>query len=105
PPPPPPTTKPVKLSAKIGEVGPPKLTTLSGKKVMKLVAGKYTIVVKDTTTHHNFHLRGPSVNKTTGIAAKRTYTWKLSFRRGTYTYRDDAKPTVKKSFRVVPGAA
>jgi hypothetical protein len=105
PPPAPPPVKPVKLSAKIGEVGPPALTTLSGRKVTKLVAGKYTVVAKDTTTHHNFHLRGPGVNKTTGIAAKRTYTWKLSLRRGTYTYLDDAKPTVKKSFKVVPGAA
>lgn len=105
PPPPPPTAKPVKLSAKIGEVGPPTLKTLSGKKVTKLVAGKYTIVVKDTTTHHNFHLRGPGVNKATGVAAKRTYTWKLTFRRGTYTYRDDAKPTVKKTVKVVSAPA
>jgi plastocyanin len=105
PPPAPPPVRPVKLSAKIGEVGPPTLKTLGGRKVTRLVAGKYTIVVKDTTAHHNFHLRGPGVNKTTGVAAKRTYTWTLTFRRGTYTYRDDAKPTVKKTVKVVPGPA
>jgi hypothetical protein len=102
PPPPPPPAKPQKLSARIGEVGPPMLTTPSGKKVTKLVAGKYTLVVKDTSANHNFRLRGPGVNRATGIATKRTYTWKLTFRRGTYAYRDDAKPTVKKTFKVVP---
>jgi hypothetical protein len=102
PPPPPPTPrpKPQKLLTRVGELGPPTLTTTSGKKVTKLVAGKYTLVVKDTSAHHNLHLRGPGVNRVTSIAAKRTYTWKLTFRRGTYTYRDDAKPTVKKPFKV-----
>ena len=102
PPPAPPPAKPQKLTAKIGEVGPPTLTTPSGKRVKTLAAGRYALVVKDNSTHHNFHLRGPGVNRSTGIAAKRTYTWTLTFRRGTYTYRDDAKPTVKKSFKVVP---
>jgi hypothetical protein len=89
------------VSARIGETGLPTLITPAGKKITKLFAGKYTLVIKDTTTHHSFHLRGPRVNKSTGIAAKGTFTWKLTFRRGTYTYRDDAKPTVKKSFKVV----
>ena len=32
------------------------------KKVSSLKAGKYTIVVQDKASDHNFHLSGPGVN-------------------------------------------
>ena len=40
------------------------------------------------------------MNKTTGIKGVGKFTWKLTFRRGTYTYRDDARPTVKRTIKV-----
>ena len=89
------------MSARIGDSGLPTLTSPAGKKISKLFAGKYTLVIKDTSTHHGFHLIGPGVNKSTGIARKGTFTWKLTLRHGTYTYRDDAKPAAKKAFKVV----
>ena len=92
----------MKVTARIGDTGFPVLTTPAGKKITKLTAGRYTLVVKDMSSKHDFHLTGPGVNKSTGIAAKGTFTWKLNLRKGTYTYRDDAAPTVKKTFKVVP---
>ena len=59
-------------------------------------------VVKDTSTKHDFHLSGPGVNRRTGIAATGTFRWKLTLRRGTHAYRDDAAPTVKRTFKVMP---
>src|SRR5438067_1920353 len=100
--PPPPPPKPKKLLARIGDTGRPTLTTAAGKKFTKLTAGRYNVIVRDTSKKHDFHLTGPGVNKSTGIAAKRTFTWKLNLRKGTYTYRDDAAPKVKKTFKVVP---
>jgi len=90
----------VQITARISGAGLPALTTPAGKKITKLVAGRYTLVVSDTSNKHSFHLSGPGVNKTTGIRAEGKFTWKLTFRRGIYTYRDDAKPKVKRTVKV-----
>ena len=60
--------------------------TQGGKKVRSLKAGTYTIVVQDKASDHNFHLIGPGVNKTTSVAGKSTTTWKVTLKKGTYTY-------------------
>ena len=53
-----------------GTVGPGftiKLTQ-NGTPVKKLKAGKYTIKIADKAIDHNFHLKGPGVNKKTSVA-------------------------------------
>jgi plastocyanin len=90
----------------VGKVGPDssfKITlTKSGKKVTKLKPGKYVIVVHDTATSHNFHLKGPGVDKKTSVAGKATQTWKVTLKKGKYTYVCDphAQLGMKGSFTV-----
>jgi plastocyanin len=75
--------------------------TSGGKKVTSLKAGAYTITVKDKASDHNFHLTGPGVNKSTAVAAKGTYTWKVTLKKGTYKYVcDPHKSFMKGSFTV-----
>ena len=48
--------------------------------------GRYTIVVSDRSSEHNFHLRGP-VNKTiTSVSWTGTKTVTLNLKPGRYTY-------------------
>jgi hypothetical protein len=74
-----------------GTVGPGFTITLTqgGKKVTKLKAGSYTITVADKSSIHDFHLTGPGVNKKTAVGYKGTQTWKVTLKKGTYTFRCD----------------
>jgi len=75
--------------------------TVGGKKVSKLKAGTYTIVVLDKAADHNFHLKGPGVNKSTSVGAKSTTTWKVTLRKGSYTFVCDPHASfMKGSFTV-----
>jgi len=87
----------------VGTDGPGFTITLTkgGKKVSKLKAGTYTIRVQDKAADHNFHLRGPGVNKATSVSAKTTTTWKVTLKKGTYTYVCDPHASfMKGSFTV-----
>ncbi|MCW2922735.1 MAG: hypothetical protein JWM98_139 [Thermoleophilia bacterium] len=79
-----------------GTVGPThaiSLTTKTGVRVKSVTAGRaYTIVVRDRSDIHNFHLRGSGVARTTSIDAITTVTWRVTFRAATYTYLCDAHP-------------
>jgi plastocyanin len=86
-----------------GTVGPGFTITLTkgGKKVTKLTAGTYVLKIADKSAAHNFHLRGPGVNKKTTVSAQSSATWKLALAKGTYKYVCDAHPTfMKGSFTV-----
>ena len=76
-----------------GHVGPDssfKITfTKGGKKVTKLKPGKYVVVITDTSKIHNFHLKGPGVDKKTSVSGKGTSTWKVTLKKGKYTYLCD----------------
>jgi plastocyanin len=72
-----------------------------GKTVKTLKAGTYTITVQDKSNIHDFHLTGPGVNKTTSVGAVKTYTWKVTLKKGTYKYVCDPHKTIMKgSFTV-----
>jgi len=83
----------------IGTTGPNSGLTIKltkgGKKVTKLI-------VKDTANTHNFHLKGPGINKKTSVAGKGTQTWKVTLQKGKYVYLCDphAKVGMKGSFIV-----
>jgi plastocyanin len=75
--------------------------TVAGKKVSSLKAGTYTIVVKDQASDHDFHLTGPGVNRTTTVGGIGTQTWKVTLKRGTYTYKCDPHAAfMKGTFKV-----
>lgn len=70
-------------------------------KVTSLKAGKYKVVIKDLSNIHNFHLKGPGVDKKTGVGAKGTFTWTVTLKKGTYKYVCDPHIAVMKgSFKV-----
>ena len=90
----------------VGKVGPDtsfKITlTKGGKSFKTLKPGKYVIVVHDTASTHDFHLKGPGVDKKTSVAGKGTQTWKVTLQKGKYTYVCDphVKLGMKGSFTV-----
>jgi plastocyanin len=86
-----------------GTVGPGFTITLKNGSatVTKLKAGTYVIKVADKSAIHNFRLKGPGVNKTTPLAGKGTFTWKVALKKGKYTIVCDPHATImKKTFTV-----
>lgn len=88
----------------VGEVGPGFSidVTKGGKDVKLLKAGTYLIKVEDKGSIHDFHLIGPGVNKSTGIAFTGVQTWKVKLKPGKYTYQCDphASAGMKGTFKV-----
>lgn len=71
-------------------------------KVTKLKPGTYTIVIRDRSEDHNFHLVGPGVNKTTGVDFVGTKTITVKLRKGTYRYVcDPHADDMRGTFRVL----
>jgi len=101
-PPPPPSGSGLlpKLVATVG----PKMTislTKGGVRVKTLKPRRYEITVRDRSPIHNFHLKGPGVNKKTGVAYHATTTWKVTLTAGKYGYWcDPHRPGMHGSFRV-----
>jgi plastocyanin len=80
-----------------GTVGPG--FTISLKKPTK--AGKYTLVVSDKSTIHNFHLKGKGVNVMTTVPATGSKTFKITLAKGKYSFLCDPHPTsMKGSFTI-----
>ena len=74
----------------LGTVGPGftiDLKDSKGKAVKTLAAGSYTIRVTDKSNIHNFHLKGPGVDKMiTDIGFQGTKTVTLTLKKGTYSF-------------------
>jgi len=85
-----------------GTVGPGFTITLKKgtAKVTKLKAGAYVIKVSDKSNIHNFHLKGPGVNKATGVTKTGTSRWTFTLKPGTYTFKSDKGKKVRGSFVV-----
>jgi len=87
-----------------GTVGPGFTISLKykGKKVRSLPAGRYRIRVADRSDFHNFHLRGPGVNRViAGVDFEGTKSRTLRLRKGTYRYVcDPHSDEMRGSFRV-----
>ncbi len=72
-----------------GEVGPGYTITLQdtkGRTVTKVRPGTYTFVIRDRATNHDFRLRGPGFDRTTGVARRGTSRWTVRLKRGRYVY-------------------
>jgi plastocyanin len=86
-----------------GTVGPGFTITLKKgtKKVSKIKAGTYVFKIADKASDHNFHLKGPGIDKKTSVGAKTNVTWKLKLKPGKYTFVcDPHKAFMKGSFTV-----
>jgi plastocyanin len=87
-----------------GTVGPGFTISLKsgGKKVKSVKAGRYTIRVSDKSSIHDFHLRGPGVNKViTSVGFKGTKSTSVKLKKGTYRYVCDPHSSeMKGSFKV-----
>jgi hypothetical protein len=100
---PPPVAATPKLLATVGPKNTISLRSASGGMLHHGVkAGTYSIVVRDRSKLHNFHLVGKGVNKKSTVAGTGTTTWKLKLAKGTLRfYSDKAPKTVKGSVAVV----
>jgi len=73
----------------------------NGTKVTRVAPGKYTLVVADKSSIHNFHLVGPGVRIDSGIGRSGTKTYTVALRKGTYRFLCDPHELVMHgSFRV-----
>jgi plastocyanin len=87
----------------VGTDGPGFTITLTkgGKKVKTLKPGKYTILVRDKSNIHNFHLTGPGVKKLTSVGFVGNKTWTVTLKKGTYKFVCDPHASVMKgAFKV-----
>ena len=75
--------------------------TKGGAKVKTLKAGTYVFKISDKSGIHNFHLKGPGIDKKTGVGFQGSVTWKLKLKKGTYKYVCDPHASfMKGSFSV-----
>ena len=65
-----------------------------------LAIGKYAITVRDLSTTDNLHLKGPGVDRKTGIAFRGTVKWTVSLKSGTYRVSSDAHKTLGHAVKV-----
>jgi len=72
-----------------GVVGPGFTISLrdsQGNPVSRLDAGPVELTVDDRSDEHNFHLRGPGVDVTTGVEEIGVRTFSVTLRNGAYTF-------------------
>ena len=85
-------------------VGPGTTITLKradGSVVTHLSPGTKRITVSDRASNHNFHLKGPGVDRRTGISFTGRRYWTVTLSAGTYTYLCDVHPTtMRRTFNV-----
>jgi plastocyanin len=88
-----------------GTIGPGYTISLKnarGKKAATLKHGKYTFIVGDKSSIHNFTLNGPGIkNKTiTGTSFVGTKTVTLALKKGSYMFYCTVHPTITGTFKV-----
>ncbi len=71
-----------------------------GLTVREIVSDRYVVTVKDRSKKDNFRLRGPGVNRATGLAFRGTARWLLTLKDGVYTVSSDARKSVRRTIRV-----
>jgi hypothetical protein len=99
------TTKATALPKLKGTIGPSYTISLKdahGKAVKMLRHGKYTLVVQDKASIHNFTLNGPGIkNKTiSGTSFVGTKTVTVTLKTGKYRYYCTVHPFVSGTFKV-----
>jgi hypothetical protein len=90
-----PAPAPTKLAASIGPGGKISLKPATG-----LSAGTFVITVVDRSATDGFRLSGPGVAKATGTAFVGKATWRVTLRKGRYTFASVRHPKVRSVFTV-----
>jgi plastocyanin len=93
PPPPPPVSPPKAIAAHVG----------AGKTIAfprTLAKGKYVITVHDLSKADNLHLKGPGVDRKTGVAFRGTVKWAVTLKAGAYHVGSDAHTTLAHAVKV-----
>ena len=80
------TAQATSLHARVGPSFTISLSTETGARVTKLDPGTYVIRVDDMSEEHNFHLKGPGVDRATEIGDVGTQQWTVTIGDGAYTY-------------------
>jgi hypothetical protein len=93
PPPPPPAPKATRLTV---HVGPGHVLAFP----KGLAIGKYAITIHDLSKADNLHLKGPGVDRKTGVAFRGTVKWTVSLKAGTYRVWSDAHKTLGHAVKV-----
>ena len=71
----------------VGSVDARTITLRSaGATAKRLDPGRYLVIVKDKSKKASFTLKGPGVNKSTGVAKTGTVRWTVTLSAGRYTY-------------------
>ena len=70
-----------------------------GKLVTRIKAGRYSIIVTDSSNARSFRLVGPGISRTTSARGTGKTTWNLDLRKGKYTYSATGGKA-KRTFRV-----
>jgi hypothetical protein len=78
---------------------------MAGRSVRQLRSGRYEITVTDESTKDDFHLRGPGVNRRTGVPGTGYALWRATLRPGSYRFFSDAHPTIAGTLLVLPAPA
>jgi hypothetical protein len=95
--PPPPT----KLKATVGPGRKISLRYATGAKLSVLAGtNSISVSVDDRSKTDNFRLKGPGVNKSTGVRFRGKVTWRLTVTPGRYVYRSDKHAKLHGSFIV-----
>ena len=66
----------------------------------RLAKGRYAITVRDASATDNLHLKGPGVDRKTGIAFKGQTHWTVTLKAGSYRVFSDAHHTLTRTIRV-----
>ena len=78
------------------------LRDANGNAITQLAPGTYDISVSDRSEAHNFHLKGPGVNRSTSVGFIGERIWTVTLKPGKYTYWCDPHSSMMHgSFRVV----
>jgi hypothetical protein len=77
-----------------------RLARTTKARVTKLRRGRYIFVISDQTRFGNFHLRGPRINRQTGIRFRGTARFRILLRKGRYVYFSNANSALRGGFRV-----
>jgi hypothetical protein len=91
--PPPASPAPKAIAAR---VGPGKTISFA----RTLVKGEYLITVHDLSKTDNLHLKGPGVDRKTGVAFRGTVKWTVALKAGTYRVWSDAHRTLAHTVKV-----
>ena len=94
PPPPPPPPAPERLAATLRVA---KTITAPAR----LAAGRYAVTVQDATATDDLHLKGPGVDRKTGVSFKGKVRWNVTLKAGIYrAYSDAHRTTLARTITV-----